>query len=169
MSRIADYETDILEWSEEQASALRSLARTQPAVSNQVDWENVAEEIESVGRSEFAAVKSFVRQILIHLIMAVSDPDSQSLLHWSAEALAFHTELFDHLAPSMRSRIEIARVWQQAVKQARSDLAARGRPVATGLSTRCPLEVADILNPDFDFLKAVENVRRQIADGSPAP
>ena len=64
----ATYDADILEWSEEQASALRSLARSRPDLSNELDWENVAEEIECVGRSEFAAVRSYIRQIIIHLI-----------------------------------------------------------------------------------------------------
>ena len=37
------YEDDILLWSEHQAEALRRRA------ANEIDWENVAEEIESVG------------------------------------------------------------------------------------------------------------------------
>ena len=40
------YEDDILLWSEHQAEALRRRA------ANEIDWENVAEEIEAVGRSQ---------------------------------------------------------------------------------------------------------------------
>jgi len=42
------HDTDILTWSERQAALLRRLA-TGERVNNQVDWEHVAEEIESVG------------------------------------------------------------------------------------------------------------------------
>jgi hypothetical protein len=79
MSSATTYDSDILEWSEEQAAALRNLARARPDLTNQLDWDNIAEEIECVGRSEFAAVQSFVRRVLVHLIKAVSVPDAASI------------------------------------------------------------------------------------------
>jgi hypothetical protein len=39
------YDTDIVLWSEQQAAALRRRA------ANEIDWENVAEEIEAVVRA----------------------------------------------------------------------------------------------------------------------
>ncbi len=45
------YEEDILTWSERQAELLRRLAAGE-RVNDQVDWQNVVEEVESVGRSE---------------------------------------------------------------------------------------------------------------------
>ena len=48
MDRPSLYDDDIVTWAEEQAAALRALgARTD--LSNAIDWENVAEEVESVG------------------------------------------------------------------------------------------------------------------------
>src|SRR6266496_6361743 len=101
MASSALYDADILEWSEQQASALRSLARARPDLSNVIDWENVAEEIEDVGRSQFNAVRSYIRQILIHVAKALSVSDSQSLMHWHTEVRGFHSELIDRVAPSM--------------------------------------------------------------------
>ena len=43
LNRTADYDTDILEWSEEQAAALRNLGRSRPDLSNELDWDNIAE------------------------------------------------------------------------------------------------------------------------------
>jgi glycosyltransferase involved in cell wall biosynthesis len=40
------YEADIAAWAEQQADALRRRA------ANEIDWENVAEEIESLARSD---------------------------------------------------------------------------------------------------------------------
>jgi hypothetical protein len=40
------YEADIAAWAEQQANALRRRA------ANEIDWENVAEEIESLARSD---------------------------------------------------------------------------------------------------------------------
>src|SRR2546421_10575356 len=106
----ATYDSDILEWSEEQARALRNLARIRPDLSNELDWENVAEEIECVGRSEFAAVGSYVRQILIHLIKGVSVPDSDSMRHWRIEASTFHDDLLDRISASIETRIDTAAI-----------------------------------------------------------
>ena len=48
---MSDYDTDLLLWSERQAALLRRAAAGE-RVNDQVDWENVAEEIESLGRSD---------------------------------------------------------------------------------------------------------------------
>jgi Domain of unknown function DUF29 len=45
------YDTDILTWAERQADLLRRVGVGEP-INDQIDWENVTEEVESVGRSE---------------------------------------------------------------------------------------------------------------------
>jgi Domain of unknown function DUF29 len=62
---MSDYDTDILSWSERQASLLRRLAAGE-RVNEQIDWENVAEEVESVGRSELHRTESLLIQALRH-------------------------------------------------------------------------------------------------------
>ena len=51
------YETDVVTWSDRQADLLRRIAAGE-RVNDQVDWENVVEEIESVGQSQIDAVES---------------------------------------------------------------------------------------------------------------
>jgi hypothetical protein len=162
MNRASLYDDDILEWSEQQAAALRHLARTQPRISNEVDWDNIAEEIECVGRSELAAVQSFARLILLHLIKAVSEPEISSIAHWRKEVLAFHQDLLDRLTPSMVARINMDKLWRQAIKRANAELAVHGQFVPPAVPERCPLEMGEIADPEFDFIKAVEAVRRQL-------
>ena len=161
MSRPALYDDDILEWSEQQADALRRLARTRHDLSNELDWEHVAEEIEDVGRSELATVQSLTRQILIHLAKAVSVPDAQLREGWRKEAANFHDELLDRFSPSMLGRIDAEKLWQRAMRRAEEDLAAHGQTLAPGLSRRCPLDVRQIVDPEFDFLKLAEDVQNQ--------
>jgi hypothetical protein len=160
------YDADILEWSEQQASALRSLARARPDLSNVIDWENVAEEIEDVGRSQFNAVRGYIRQILIHVIKALSVPGSRSMLHWHKVVRGFHGDLIDRVAPSMISRVDLANLWIRAVKDADVDLAVHGQSVSRSLPRQCLLTVAEIVDPEFDFVSAVESIREQINDGS---
>jgi hypothetical protein len=168
MASSALYDADILEWSEQQASALRNLALARPDLSNVIDWENVAEEIEDVGRSQFNAVRSYIRQILIHVVKALSVPDSQSLLHWHTEVRGFHGDLIDGVAPSMISRVDLPDLWRRAVKDAGVALAEHGQSLSSSLPRQCPLTVEEIVNPDFDFLHVVERIRAQISRDRPS-
>ena len=58
------YDTDVVEWSERQADLLRRMAARQPS-NDAPDWDNIAEEIESVGRSEVHSVESLLVQALL--------------------------------------------------------------------------------------------------------
>ena len=168
MNRSAVYDDDILEWSEQQADALRDFARTRPDMSNVIDWENVAEEIACVGRTEFAAVLSYIRQILTHVAKAVSVPDAPPLLHWRSEVVAFHRDLLDRISPSMPARIDVSKLWRQALCQADADLAVHGQGVAASLTKECPLTLNRILDPNFDFLVSVAAVQKRLEKDRPS-
>jgi hypothetical protein len=66
---MSDYETDILIWSERQAERLRRRAAGELVNDAEVDWPNIAEEIEDVGRSELRSCRSLLRQALRHMLM----------------------------------------------------------------------------------------------------
>ena len=54
------YDTDLYEWTKEQADALRRRA------ANELDWDNLAEEIESLGNSERREIRSRLKNLLVH-------------------------------------------------------------------------------------------------------
>jgi len=151
------YDEDILVWSEQQASALRSL-RSRRDLPNELDLEHVAEEIEDVGRSELNAVRSYIRQIFIHLIKAASIPDVEPARHWQSEAIGFHGSLLDRVTPSMIDRIDATKLWRRAMREAAAQLAAHGQVVAPQLPKACPLSVEEIVDEEFDFARAVGKV-----------
>ncbi len=62
---MSDYDTDILIWSERQAELLRRRAAGELINEADLDWSNIAEEVESVGRSQLSTVQSLLRQALI--------------------------------------------------------------------------------------------------------
>ena len=74
------YEEDFYAWANEQARLLRAgnLA--------QADIAHIAEEIESVGRSERHAVESLLLRALLHLLKAVVWPTARDVDHWLGEA-----------------------------------------------------------------------------------
>jgi hypothetical protein len=159
MDNPTSYDADILAWSERQASVLRDLARTRRDLPNDLDLENVAEEIECVGRSELAAVQSFVRQILVHVIKAASVEDPGLVKHWRGEAVAFHASIFDHLSPSMIDRVATQHAWEWAVRTADAQLGDYQQDVIHGVPTECPFSLEELVARDFDFLNAVERLR----------
>jgi hypothetical protein len=116
MGNSALYDDDILLWSEQQAAAIRQLGRTH-RVPNDIDIENVAEEIESAGRSELAAVKSYIRLIFVHLMKLSMQMNTESAAHWRGEIVAFHSDMLGRYTPSMRHRIDIAQLWRSAREQ----------------------------------------------------
>jgi hypothetical protein len=82
MTQTSLYDQDILLWSEQQADVIRRLGRSRRDLPNEFDVENVAEEIESVGRLELAAVNGLIRQILLHWMKLIVAADEAASRHW---------------------------------------------------------------------------------------
>ncbi len=112
---MSDYDADVLLWSERQADLLRRLAAGE-RVNDQVDWENVIEEVESVGSEQLHAVQSLLRQALIHMLKGDAWPVSRDAPTWRADAITFRADAADRFVPSMRQRIDLARIYRQAVR-----------------------------------------------------
>ena len=74
------YEHDFAAWAEKQAEALRATAR---GGSNQLlDWENLAEEIESLGTSQRSALASHIMRIIQHLVKLEHSPAAEPRSGW---------------------------------------------------------------------------------------
>jgi hypothetical protein len=146
------YDTDVLVWSEHQADLLRRLAKGE-RLAETIDWENVIEEVESVGRSELNACGSLLRQALIHLLKLHLWPESAAAAHWGAEVLGFLADAQSSFSPSMRQRIDLAGIYGTAVRQARTE--AKGQS-ETDLPRTCPFALDDLLSaePDVEALVA---------------
>jgi len=112
---MSDYDTDILIWSERQAKLLRRLADGE-RVNDQVDWENVIEEVDSVGREQLHAVESLLLQAIIHRLKAAAWPLSRDAPTWRADAISFGAQASNRYALSMRQRINLQRIFRQACR-----------------------------------------------------
>ena len=78
---MSDYDTDVLVWSERQAALLRRMGAGE-RVNDQVDWANVAEQIESLGKGDRRELCSRVRTILLHLIKLQASPAVERRAGW---------------------------------------------------------------------------------------
>jgi hypothetical protein len=159
MSSSTLYDDDILLWSEQQAAAIRKLGNTRRDLPNELDVENVAEEIESVGRSELAAVQSLLQLIFTHLMKLLVEPDATSARHWRSEIAAFHSDAKRRYSPSMRQRLDLDDLWRSAREQ--SDLAYEGtqHDLIAALPPRCPFGLEDLITERIDVMALLQRLR----------
>lgn len=108
------YERDALAWSEQQAGLLRRLAHGE-RVSDAVDWPNLIEEVEAVGRSELRACESLLRQALVPLLKLHADPGSDAAIHWRRELRVFLVDARKAFSPSMHEKINLPDVYSNAL------------------------------------------------------
>ena len=103
---MALYDRDFVLWTEEQAAALR---RTKES-NLPLDWENLAEEIESLGKSDRRALSSQIRRILHHLFKMEASPASEPRAGWRSTIRTARAEIEDILrdSPSLRRQIDAA-------------------------------------------------------------
>ena len=118
---------------------IRRLRETARGLPNELDIENVAEEIESVGRSELAAVESYIALILLHIIKLLAEPDVVSAGHWRSEIGGFHNNLKRRYSSSMRQRINVDEIWSDAREELRLGYGGTEADVVARLADKCPV------------------------------
>ena len=139
---MSGYEDDILVWSERQSALLRRLAAGERVNDTDLDWANIAEEVESVGRSELRACESLLQQALLHMLKVAAWPLARGLPHWEAEIRRFRQDAIDAFAPSMSQRIDLARLYARA--RSRMPSSIDGQPPLP-VPTACPATLDELL------------------------
>lgn len=99
------YDTDLALWAESQARALRDARRA--GTNLPIDWENVAEEIEALGKSQARELASRIRTILVHLLKLQASPATEPRTGWRETIAVQRTEIERVLedSPSLRQSI----------------------------------------------------------------
>jgi len=121
------YHHDILAWSEQQSARLRRVAAGERV--NDVDWENVIEEIESLGASELRAAQAMLQLAMLHALKVVAWPGHSARNHWTHEIANFLLQFRARFEPGMRQRLELPKLYARAareLRQLRMDGAAAG-------------------------------------------
>ena len=139
------YDTDVYAWAMQQASALRSEAAR--GGSNAVDWANVAEEIESLGREPAHAILSHMTRIIQHLLKLQHSPAADPRNHWKKEVRRFRVSLLNRAEsnPALAARMEqfVERAYRYGRLEASIDLADDGLSLAD-LPETCPYTIDQI-------------------------
>jgi hypothetical protein len=145
MSDIDLYETDILLWSERQAELLRRHAAGERINDAAIDWPNIAEEVEDVGRSERNSVESHLVQALLHDLKAEAWPLSLAVPHWRAEARGHRDDAQRRFSPAMAQRIDVTKLYREALHRMPETM--DGVPPLP-VPEACPVTLGEMLSDD---------------------
>jgi Domain of unknown function DUF29 len=138
----ADYEQDFFAWTQEQAQVLR--ARETPGL----DWDNLAEEIDSMGRRDRRKLEGRLRRILHHLLKWQVQPGLRgpswrnTLIEQRRQAEKLLKE-----SPSLRSSLRelVDEAYPDAVRDAVNESGLRPQTFAAD----CPFTIDQILDPEY--------------------
>jgi hypothetical protein len=135
------YDTDILLWSEQQAELLRRRA------ANALDWDNLVEEIEAVGRNKLHAVMLHLRLALLHDLEAEAWPQSRDVERWRAEARLHRDEARERYTPSMAQRIDVEKL-QRHARRSMPETLNGVHPLS--VPKACPVTLEEMLGEDTE-------------------
>ncbi len=138
----AAYDEDFYAWTREQAALLRS------GQFSQVDIENVAEELESMGRSDKREIDSRLEVVLTHLLKWQVQVNFRSR-SWSGTIREQRSRIEDLLSESPSLRPLIAQI-RPALYARACRVAANETGLPTSMfPTRCPFTPEQVLAEDF--------------------
>jgi hypothetical protein len=140
----AEYERDFYSWLMEQARHVRA------GRWDTLDRENLAEEIESLGREQFNKLESALRVLMTHMLKWDHQPDRRSSSWWASigeQRLRLNDVLKDN--PGLRPRIEeaITRAYNRARLRAISETDLDGKT----FPETCPYSWNDIISREFSL------------------
>jgi Domain of unknown function DUF29 len=138
----ADYEQDFYAWTVEQARLLRA------GEFSALDTENIAEEIESMGRNDRREIKSRLIVLLVHLLKWQLQPEMRST-SWAGTIRELRRKIEDLLDESPSLRPTVPDVVPLAYVDAREDAAEETGLPQSAFPETCPFSAEETLSRGF--------------------
>jgi hypothetical protein len=136
------YDSDFFAWLGEQSRLLRA---RRPAG---LDWENLAEEIETLGRSERAEIRSRVEVLLVHPLKWQFQSNSRSA-GWRGSLLEQRDQLNQVLSDSPSLKPYPSEVLDRQYRIARLKAAGETDLPLETFPEDCPFTIGQILDESF--------------------
>jgi len=136
------YDKDFFAWTQEQARLLRG------GEVADIDLENLAEEIESVGISNRREIRNRLIVLLVHLLKWQFQPRRRGA-SWSDTIWEQRLQLESVLEDSPSLRPFFAEVIDRAYSRARDKAVRETRMQPKAFPAECPYTAEQILNEDF--------------------
>lgn len=136
------YSEDFHAWALAQADALR---RRSP---NEVDWENIAEEIESLGKSEARELRSHLLVLCTHLLKWIFQADRRSP-SWEISIKTQREDAADLLAENLSLKPRRSELFAAAYKRARLQATLETELPEAIFPETPPFDVDEAMDPTF--------------------
>jgi len=136
------YEKDFYAWAIHNAHLLRKKKLSE------IDIENIAEEIESMGKSEKRELLNRFAILLAHLLKWKCQPDKQSK-SWKLTIKEQRFELIDLLKDSPSLKSELEKKFSHAYQKALLITEKETRIELKKLPKKCPFTLKQILNKNY--------------------
>jgi hypothetical protein len=142
MPRSTLYDRDFYAWANEQAALLRE------GKLAQADIENIAEEIESMGRSEKRELLSRLTVLLLHLLKWRYQPKGRGS-SWEASIRIQRRRLARHMADNPSLKAKLPEAIDDAYQDAIIAAAEETKLSESTFPTECPWSYEQISNAGF--------------------
>lgn len=142
LKKLAGYEEDFALWSAEQAALLRA------GKFDRVDVENVAEEIESLGRSQESEIESRLEVLMMHLLKWERQPEHRSR-SWASTIRDQRRKIQRLLDDSPSLKPFPGEVFAEEYPQAREKASEETTIYLELFPITCPYTIEQILDPGF--------------------
>jgi hypothetical protein len=130
------YDQDFVAWSKQQAEALRAAGRIGSDL--QLDWRNLAEEVETLGASERRVLHSQIQRVIRHLLKLEHSPALEPRRGWfeTVGDARSEIELVLEMSPSLKNEIgtAIRAELPRGIRGAIADLEKYGEINRAGIS-----------------------------------
>lgn len=136
------YDTDFVGWVEITVEQLR----TQDYAN--VDWENVIEEIEDMGRSEKQAIYSNLKILLLHLLKYRYQPENRSN-SWLASIVEHRQRIKKAFKESPSLQPYFTEIFNECYQDARELAAAETGLGIDEFPVENPFNAEEVLNSDY--------------------
>ena len=141
-------EADFYSWSLEQAGALRRAAEAWLYTPAAIDWENIAEELEGLARSEAKELRSRYRRLLLHLLKWRYQPERRTR-SWKLSIGQERDEIPVHLTDNPGLAPRCAEVFEVAYGLARREAARQTDLALTTFPETSPFTLDQAMDESF--------------------
>ncbi|WP_029008166.1 DUF29 domain-containing protein [Azospirillum halopraeferens] len=143
------YEDDFYAWTRDQAARIRRAGAERNNAP--IDWENVAEEIESRGRSEWSEVDSRLSVLVVHLLKLLYCPElhDRCLRPWRLTVREQRRRLYKRLRQSPSMRPVAAEEFADIYAEARGTAALEADADLDRFPAAAPFTLDQALDPAY--------------------
>ena len=139
---MTDYRVDFTAWSREQADAVRRRS------ANELDWENIAEEIESLGRQQQWELYNRFVVLITHLLKWEFQPRRRAR-SWTTTVLNQRLDIARQLKISPSLKVSLQEEFDEAYPRAVMQAEHETRLSAKTFPTTAPFTLAQALDVNW--------------------